>query len=280
MIVGKTDRSHEQKLVDEWHRRRSTFWTEVYQKKNLYAFLIQMRHVVALDYIDTLSLPKITNALEIGCGAGLMAVALAKREFRVEAVDSVPAMIKLTRQHARQAGVDNRINAMCGDAHELAFQDQTFDLIVTLGVTSWLPNLRKALAEIARVSKPGGYIVLSADNRYRLNHIIDPLLTPAYEPIRKWMKRGLERAGLYNPWKRAEQHYYSPKEFNAYLREVNLTNVRNSNIGFGLFTFFQKSILPDRIGLRIHQKLQQYANSGFPILPWAGIHYIVLARKK
>jgi len=208
-----------------------------------------------------------------------MAVALAEKGFTVAAIDSVPAMTKLTHAHARQAGMDNRIHETIGDAHELAFQDQTFDLIVALGVASWLPNLRKALVEIARVLIPGGYVVLSMHNRYCLDRLLDPLLTPAFEPIRKRVKHGLERVGLYNPGKRAEQHYYSTKEFNAHLREANLTNIRNTNIGFGPFTFLQHRILPDRIGLRIHQKLQQHANSEFPFLRSTGVIHIALARK-
>jgi len=279
-IVDKTDYSHEQKLVDKHHRRKFTFWTEVYQQKDLDAFIVRQRHVVAFNYVAESSLPKTARALEIGCGAGFMAIALAEKGFTVEAVDSVPAMIKLTRANARQAGMDDQIQSTIGDAHELAFQDQTFDLVVALGVASWLPNLRKALVEIARVLIPGGYVVLSVHNRYCLDYLLDPLMTPAFKRIRKRVEHGLERAGLYNPGKIAKQHYYSNKEFNACLREVNLRNIRNTNIGFGPFTFLKHRIFPDRIGLRIHKKLQQYADSGFPILRSTGAVHIVLAKKK
>jgi ubiquinone/menaquinone biosynthesis C-methylase UbiE len=280
IIVDKTNHVHEQKLVDEWHRRKSAFWAEVYQRKDLFAFLVQQRLVTALNYVDELSLPKTTRALEIGCGAGFMAVALAEKGFTVTAIDSLPEMTKLTRARARQTDMDNRIHTTIGDAHELAFQDQSFDLIIALGVIPWLHNLRKALVEITRVLIPGGYVVLDTSNRDCLMHLLDPLSSPAFEPIRKGVKRGLERAGLYNSWKRAEQHYYSIKDFNAYLREVNLTNIRNTNIGFGPFRLLQQNIFPNRIELRIHQKLQQYADSGFPILRSTGREFIVLARKK
>ncbi len=279
-IVDKTDYPHKQKLVDEWHRGRSTFWTEVYQRKDLYASLIRLRHTTALNYVDELFLSKTTRILEIGCGAGFMAVALARKGFTVEAVDSVRSMIELTRAHARQTGMDNRIHATIGDVHELAFQDQSFDLIIALGVIPWLPNLRKALVEISRVLTAGGYFVLDASNRYCLNHLLDPLLNPAFGPIRKRVKHGLERAGLYKPWKNYEPHTYSIKDFDSYLREVNLMDIKNTNIGFGPFTFLKHSIFPDRIGLRIHQKLQRYVDSGFPILRSTGRGYIVLARKK
>ncbi len=64
-----------------------------------------MRQTVALSYIDGLSLPKTAHVLEIGCGAGFMTTALAKRGFIVEAIDHSQAMIDLTIEHARQMGV-------------------------------------------------------------------------------------------------------------------------------------------------------------------------------
>jgi ubiquinone/menaquinone biosynthesis C-methylase UbiE len=254
-------------------------WTDVYKKKDLFSFFIQQRHTKALNYIDELSLPETTRVLEIGCGAGFMVVALAETGFVVTAIDSVPEMIKLTQRHAKKTGMDNRIHATIGDVHELAFQDQSFGLVIALGVTPWLPDLRKALAEIARVLIPGGYVVLQAANRYRLNHLLDPLLTPAFEPIRKGVKHGLERAGLYNPLGAPEAHYYSIRDFNMHLREVNLANVRDTTIGFGPFTLLEQRIFTDQIGQSINQKLQQYADSGFPILRSTGHEYIVLAKK-
>jgi hypothetical protein len=73
---------------------------------------------------------------------------------------------------------------------------------------------------------------------------------------------------------------YSIGKFNEYLREVNLANIKNTNVGFGPFTLFNHIMFPDQVGVKIHQKLQRYAGSGFPILRSTGSQYIVLARKK
>jgi ubiquinone/menaquinone biosynthesis C-methylase UbiE len=278
-VARKTDYTKRQKLVDEWHKKNSVFWNDIYKRKDMYTSFIQQRHFAALNYIHDLSFPEATNTLEIGCGAGLMAIALAKAGFAVTAIDTLREMIELTQQNARDAGVDNRINAMIGDAHGLAFQDQSFGLIVALGVTPWLFSLRKALVEIARVLVPGGCVVLQASNPYPLAIMLDPLLTPAFGPIRKSVKHGLERAGLYKPSKKPEPQCFSPKNFNLHLREANLENVRNRTVGFGPFTLIGRRILPDRMAYRVHQKLQQYADSGFPILRMAGFEYVVLAKK-
>jgi ubiquinone/menaquinone biosynthesis C-methylase UbiE len=230
-----------------------------------------------LNYVDELSLPKTARVLEIGCGAGFIAIALARRGFTVEAVDHVPAMIELTQRHARQRGMDNRIHTAIEDVHELTFEDRSFDLIVALGVITWLHDLRKALVEITRVLTPGGYFVPSMDKAHTL---LDPLLIPTFESILERVKHELERDGLRNPRNVARPHMYSIKEFNQYLREVNLTNIKSTNMGFGPFRILNHNVFSDRMGVKIHQKLQQYADSGFPILRSTGSQYIVLARKK
>jgi len=278
-VARKTGYSKRQKLVDQWHRKNSVFWKDIYKRKDLDAFLIQQRHLTALNYIFDLSFPEATNTLEIGCGAGFMSIALERAGFTVTAIDSLREMIELTQQNARDAGVDNRIVAVTGDVHELPFQSRSFSLVVALGVTPWLSSLRKALAEIARVLVPGGCVVLQASNLYHLNSILDPLLTPAFESIRKSVKHGLERAGLYSPSKKPQPHYFSPKNFSSYLREAKLADVRDTTVGFGPFTLLGCRILPERIGYRVHQKLQQYADDGFPIIRNAGFEYIVLAKK-
>jgi len=278
-MAGKSEYSKEQKSVDEWHRKNSLFWNDIYKRKDLCAFLIQQRHFTALNYIKDLSFPEGTNALEVGCGAGFMAIALAKAGFMVTAIDSLHEMTTLSQKNARDAGVDNKIDAVLGDVHGLAFQDQSFGLVVALGVTPWLFSLRKALVEIARVLVPGGHVVLQASNLYHLNRMLDPLLTPAFEPFRKSVKHGLERAGLYKPSKKPEAQYFSPKNFKSHLRVANLANVRDTTIGFGPFTLLGHRILPDWMAYRVHQKLQQYADSGFPILRMTGFEYIVLAKK-
>jgi ubiquinone/menaquinone biosynthesis C-methylase UbiE len=280
MIESKTDYAQEQKLVNEFFDAESKSWARIYQQKDLSGIIHQQRHVIAFNFIDELSLPKTTRVLDIGCGAGFMSVALAKKGFAVDAIDSVPAMIELTQRHAKLTGTDTKVHVAIGDVHELSFEDQSFDLIVALGVTPWLHDLRKALAEIARVLTHGGYVVLTADNRYRLNQLLDPLLTPAFESIRARITRELEQVGLRNPRNTIQPHMYSNRKFDEYIREANLTNLKNTNVGFGPFTLFNHHIFPDQLGAKIHQKLQQYANSGLPILRFTGSQYIVLARKK
>jgi 2-polyprenyl-3-methyl-5-hydroxy-6-metoxy-1,4-benzoquinol methylase len=272
--VRKTERHHEQKLVDEHFNAESAFWRDTYQRKDVLAEIFRERQSIALEYVDELSLPRTARVLEIGCGAGFMAIALAFRGFTVEAVDHAPAMIELAQRHIRQNEMQDRVHATVQDVHELAYDDCSFDLIVALGLVTWLHDLRKALMEIARVLAPGGYVVLSIYNRYGARALLDPAVE-----LRERVKRRIERAGLRSPPRVAQPHRYSIGEFNRYLNDANLTSIKKTNIGFGPFTLLKRNIFSDRTGVKIHHRLQQYADIGYPILRSTGSQYVVLARK-
>ena len=167
----KSQNDRQQKLVDELFDTNATYWRDTYKEKDISGIIYQRRQAIALSYVDGLSLPKTARVLEIGCGAGFMTAALAKRGFFVEAIDHAQTMVDLTIEHAKQKGIVNQINACTGDIHELSYEDQTFDLIIALGVIPWLHDSKKALTEIVRVTKPGGYIVLTMDNASRATTI-------------------------------------------------------------------------------------------------------------
>jgi ubiquinone/menaquinone biosynthesis C-methylase UbiE len=269
--MGKTDCNHEQKLIDKVFTDSSIFWKETYQGKDAHGLNVRQRQIAALSYVDELSLPKTARILEIGCGAGFMSVALAQRGFTVEAVDHAPVMIELTKRNAQQAGMSNKIRASIEDVHQLKFEDESFDLIVSLGVLQWLHNLRKALKEIVRVLKPGGYIVL---NIPRSHAFFNPLSVPAFEIILEKAKRKVLRSALHYKRDVVLPHTYMPKEFNQYLSAENLTIIKSTTVGFGVIKILNREVFS-----KIQQRLQHFSGSSNPILRAVGSQYVVLAKK-
>ncbi|TLY33464.1 MAG: class I SAM-dependent methyltransferase [Ignavibacteria bacterium] len=279
LSVGMQQMGSEQERVNALFDAGSAYWTDVYTDHDVFGVIYRQRRDIALGLVDELSLPKASRILEAGCGAGLTTVALAGRGYTIDAIDSVPAMIDLTRQHASQSGFAGSVRAEVGDVHSLRFQDKSFDLIVAMGVTPWLHDLRSALEEIVRVVKPGGYVLLSADNKYRLHHLLDPLLNPAVVPLKESVKRFLESMGIRKPSTAARPRMYSVAEFIDYIQSAGLVEMKRRMFGFGPFSILNRKILPDPMGVRIHQKLQKYADLGYPIFRSTGSQYIVLAQK-
>jgi SAM-dependent methyltransferase len=92
------------------------------------------------------------QVLEVGCGMGEFAERLARNlDVTVIAIDLSPRMVELSRQR----GVDARQ----ADVQQLPFDDGAFDCVVANWVLYHVPDLDRALREIARVLSPGGHLL-------------------------------------------------------------------------------------------------------------------------
>jgi SAM-dependent methyltransferase len=98
--------------------------------------------------------------LDSACGPGLVARGLAARVGEVHGVDMTPAMVALARREAEREGARNASFSL-GDATALAFANASFDGAVTRFSLHHIPRPGRAVAELARVVRPGGAVVLA-----------------------------------------------------------------------------------------------------------------------
>jgi SAM-dependent methyltransferase len=112
--------------------------------------------------------------LDVGCGPGQLTRRFVDEVGAdVSAIDLSARMVEL----ARALGLD----ASVGDAEQLAFGDDEFDCVFAGWVLYHVPGLTQAIAECARVLRPGGRLVASSyreDNLSELWELIDPGLEP------------------------------------------------------------------------------------------------------
>jgi SAM-dependent methyltransferase len=101
--------------------------------------------------------------LEVGCGLGdFTALVAAETGATVVAVDISPRMVEL----ARSRGVDARL----GDVQELPFADACFDVAIAGWMLYHVPDLPRAIGELARVLRPGGRLVAMTNS---VRHLIE-----------------------------------------------------------------------------------------------------------
>ena len=102
--------------------------------------------------------------LDIGCGTGTTAIAAARRAEPgvVWGVDVSRAMLAAARRKAGARTLDKSLRFVAADAVELPFRDGMFDVATMVTVAHMLPppDRRPALAEIARVLRPGGRLLI------------------------------------------------------------------------------------------------------------------------
>ncbi len=104
--------------------------------------------------------------LDVGCGDGALAAVLARRGARVTGLDADPAMVVAARQRTEREAVT--LTVVEGKSETLPFRRDTFD--ITLAVTSlcFVPDAAQAVAEMARVLRPGGRLVIGDLGRWSL----------------------------------------------------------------------------------------------------------------
>lgn len=97
------------------------------------------------------------RALDVGTGAGALALALAPLVREVVGVDRVPELLELARERA--AELEN-VEFLEADAARLPFEDGSFDLAGTLRTLHHVPRPELVLAELVRVTRPGGRLLV------------------------------------------------------------------------------------------------------------------------
>jgi ubiquinone/menaquinone biosynthesis C-methylase UbiE/integrase len=271
-------RSSRKARIARQFERRSWWWDRIYEQTSLEAQILRRRQQVALTWIEQLGLPAGSPVLEVGCGAGGTAVELARRGHLVAALDRCPAMLERTRAHAVTSGVDDRIMAVPGDAHQLEFPTETFDLVLALGVLSWLEEPNTAIKEMARVTRPDGHVLVTSLNSLDLARLIDPRQTPLLAPVRSTAR--LAAAGLGRPRRdlvRPTRHL--SWSVRRQLRRSGLLPIRQATVGFGPFTFLGRTLLSGNHAIRVDQALQHPADHNSKLLRSSGRLHLILALK-
>jgi 2-polyprenyl-6-hydroxyphenyl methylase / 3-demethylubiquinone-9 3-methyltransferase len=164
--------------------------------------------------------PKI---LDVGCGGGILAEALAKAGAQVTGIDLSRASLQVAREHAHQQGlgIDYRYESVEQVVQEHA---GSFDVVTCMEMLEHVPGPGKIVAACAQALKPGGYAVFSTINRTpkaflfaiiggeyilhllpRGTHTYSKLIRPG--ELKKWAEgNGLEFSRLssliYNPFTR------------------------------------------------------------------------------
>jgi len=109
---------------------------------------------------DLVQNSRVASALDMGCGAGHASFALARGGAkRVVAYDLAAQMLEVVNAEAAARGY-GQIETCAGAAERLAFEDASFDLVVTrYSAHHWL-DVQRAVHEAARILKPGGILIV------------------------------------------------------------------------------------------------------------------------
>ena len=161
-------------------------WTSGYRTLENEAF-----YNLAFDYLSTVyGPPGDAPVLDAGCGTSTKSIHLAKRGYKVTAVDVSRPILDAARKAVAQRGLQERVTHQWADLTAMPFPDGAFTRVLCWGVLMHVPNVEGAVAELARVTRSGGTIVISEGN-----------LRSVQAAGLRWLKRllGRQRADVRRP---------------------------------------------------------------------------------
>jgi len=253
------------------------YWESVYDRQDLLGICCRRRMYQALSWLDNTNLSKNSKILDVGCGAGMMAKEIANKGYEILGMDYSYNMV---RKAKAVCNVNTKLdtNFLQGDIESLPFKNSVFDMVLCLGVISYLKSEQKTLQEMSRILKPGGTMILSILNKFSLAKCLD---------ISVLVKRKLQRIvnNRIVSWKKRaeieENHftlksYFIPGLRNA-IKTAGFTELDCTAIQYGPLTFFGRKIFPEGININITTLLEKFSN--IPIIKSLGNMCLFRLRK-
>jgi len=204
--------------------------------------------------------------LEVGCGPAVMMPELLAMGFEAHGIDVSCEMIRRARQRMAGHPLEKRCRFSVDDIERLHVAEGSCDAVLCMGVLEYLPRYSRALAEIARVLKPGGIAVIALPNRASAYHVV----RDAWRELRTVERRLRGRRAPY----RLAHNRCVPWQFDRELQRAGLVKEASRACNF---MFYPLQEIAPGIADSLNRALLRLSAARFA--PLIGAQYIVKAKK-
>lgn len=176
-------------------------------------------------------------ALDVCCGTGDLALALARAGAEVAAIDFCPEMVALAQSKAPRS---RRPRLMVADALRLPFPDATFDVVtVAFGIRNVVDPVA-GLREMARVCRPGGRVAVLEFCRPRFP-VFSTLYGFYFRSVLPRLGAAVsgDRAGAYRYLQETVAAFPERDAFLALMRDAGLTATRYQTLSLGIVCIYE-----------------------------------------
>jgi ubiquinone/menaquinone biosynthesis C-methylase UbiE len=135
--------------------------------------------------------------LEAGCGPCVHTIRMAKKGLKCISVDFSAAVLEEGKARLSKEGLLDQVTLKQEDLTNLSFPDNSFSYIFCWGVIMHIPEPEKAIKELSRVLKPGGYLAISNNNANSLDKLLMEKIAYRFKRPKSLIKLGTSDLGRY-----------------------------------------------------------------------------------
>ena len=124
-----------------------------------------------LEWIDSLAAVRGRRTLDVGCGGGILAEAMAHKGALVKGIDLAIKPLQVATLHAQKSGANVRYQAI--NAEDLALQEpEAYSVVTCMEMLEHVPHPELVVQACARLVEPGGWVFFSTINRNPLSWVV------------------------------------------------------------------------------------------------------------
>jgi 2-polyprenyl-6-hydroxyphenyl methylase/3-demethylubiquinone-9 3-methyltransferase len=175
-----------------------------------------------LVWIDRIAALPGKSVLDVGCGGGVLAEAMAARGAQVTGIDLAPRMLKVAELHALESGVT--VEYRHASAEELAAREAArYDVVTCMEMLEHVPDPASVVRACAALVRPGGWVFFSTLNRNPKSFLLAIL---GAEYVLGLLPRGTHEYAK----------FLKPSELAAFVRSAGLTLVELTGMTYNPIT--------------------------------------------
>ena len=281
--------TNEQKARVTTYFDESKGWQgDLYTSEDSYfSRVINRRKEYALEMIRALPDLQKGKVLDVGCGSGVYLKEFFSMGFDCYGLDISQEMVEACGRLLGAEEHSDRIHLSRGEVEKLPFPDATFDLVICIGVLGYLLRDEKALAELKRVVKPGGYLLVNLTNMYSLSdadYVWRKRLTRA---LGLGAKNGDDHPpyAMPNAWMLANRKFhfksYNLWQYEPMIEAPNYRKIDAMTYGFEFRLLRRVPFLPESLLFRLELFLEEtFRLLPIPVLSYTGWVYTGIYRRQ
>lgn len=222
-----TENTQAQAVVQHFDKYRD--WSRLYESADGYNYHFHVRRNRVLELLPE----RLGRVLDVGCGPGVMTEVVLSRGGVFDGVDLSPEMV---REAQERFGELPGVHFKVGNIESIEAADNSYDQLICMAVLEYLNTPDRALAEMARVLKPGGIAIITTPKRWHVSRVT----VAAMKPVRLLAKMFGAATADHLPRLRLQ-----PQELDQAAQRAGLIPEGGSQYHFTPFAYPLTRVAPD-----------------------------------